>query len=60
MKSNDNDAYHNGYETTVTAFSFPLMTIYRFPNRVVLTQRKRPYLFLDVPLSNHSFCNNLQ
>ena len=34
--------YHKGYETTVTAFCFALLTMYRFPNRVVLTQRKRP------------------
>ena len=34
--------YHKGYETTVTAFCFALLTMYRFPNRFVLTQRKRP------------------
>ena len=28
----------------VTAFYFSSLTIYRFPNRFVLTQRKRPYL----------------
>ena len=26
-KNNDNDAYHNGYETMVTAFCFALLTI---------------------------------
>ena len=26
-KNNDNDAYHSGYETTVTEFSFSLLTI---------------------------------
>ena len=34
--------YHKGYETTVNAFCFVLLTMYRFPNRFVLTQRKRP------------------
>ena len=50
------DAYHNGYETMVTAFCFALSCwqSYRFPNRFFLTQRKRPYLFLDLPQSNHS------
>ena len=59
-KNNDNDAYHNGYETKVIAFCFFLLTIYRFPNLFVYTQRKLPYHFLDLPLSNHSCCNNLQ
>ena len=39
--NNDNDAYHNGYETTVTAFCFPLLTICRFPNRFLYTQGDR-------------------
>ena len=37
------------------------LTIYRFQNRFVYSQlSKRPYHFLDLPLSNHSCCNNLQ
>ena len=36
------------------------LTIYRFQNRFVYSQlSKRPYHFLDLPLSNHSCCNNL-
>ena len=41
-KSKDNDSYHNLYETTITAFFFFLLRIYR----LVYTQHKRLHLFL--------------
>ena len=40
--SQDNDSYHNLYETTITAFFFLLLTICR----LVYTQHKRLHLFL--------------
>ena len=39
--SNDHDSYYNLYETTITAFFFLVLTIYRF----LYTQRKQLHVF---------------